>query len=274
MATLLLNPLASAAVSQLDLSQALPTYTRSTVSNAVWDVPAPEQEHRFHLNVKKTNVPWLTLTVRSRAASEDDVPTFYQGGEVGGSVRLELAKEELLDDVTVAVSLQPLLIAPSTDVLHPSMTSLLFLLFVCCVSTTPSPLWILSYYCCSSTRQLYGRLTVYTRTATMPSNFLFQSRKLYSAVDDTSTSTLKRGRLSGTYEWPFSFRLPKGVSIVMSSAVLGFDGDKQRYRLPPTFADEEAGVQIEYLLSVRANRGGFKSSSKYVCMLLLPKNMD
>ena len=94
------------------------------------------------------------------------------------------------------------------------------------------------------------------------------SRKLYAAVEDTSTPTLKRGRLVGTYNWPFSFRLPKGVTILMSSAVLGKDGDKEHYRLPATFYDQDVGVRVEYLLSVRANRGGLKSSSKYVLGLL------
>ena len=132
------------------------------------------------------------------------------------------------------------------------------------------PFFVLSSYSTRSKTtssrppQLYGRLTVFTRTATTPSNFLFMSRKLYAASEDTSTTALKRGRLCGKYDWPFSFRLPKGVTILMSSAVLGKDGDKKRFRLPPTFADDEAGVHIEYLLSVRANRGGFKANSKYV----------
>ncbi|KAH9945423.1 uncharacterized protein BXZ73DRAFT_38262 [Epithele typhae] len=214
MTTLFLPPpslLPSAAASQLDVSNALPTYTRTTEND--WDVPDPTQEHQFFLTLKKTGVRWLTLSLQSRATSADNTPVFYQTGEIKGTVTMELDKEELMDDVTLS---------------------------------------------------LYGRLTVYTRTATMPSNFLFMTRKLYSAVEDTTVPSIKRGRLRGTYKWPFSFHLPKGVNILMSSAVLGVDGEKERYRLPPTFSDEDAGVNIEYMLSFRANRGGFKPSSKLV----------
>ena len=106
MATLLLNPLASAAASLLDVSQPpLPTYTRTVTSGETdWDVPAAVQEHQFALTHKKTGMPWLTVTMRSRATSAEDTPTFYQGGEVAGTVQMELEREELMDDVTIAVS--------------------------------------------------------------------------------------------------------------------------------------------------------------------------
>ena len=94
-------PFPSAAVSQLDVSQALPTYSRST--NAEWDVPAAERQHTFSL-VKKNGQRWLSLDVTSRATSDTQAPTFYQGGHVVGTVRLELDKEELVDEITVAVS--------------------------------------------------------------------------------------------------------------------------------------------------------------------------
>ena len=94
-------PFPSAAVSQLDVSQALPTYSRST--NAEWDVPAAERQHTFSL-VKKNGQRWLSLDVTSRATSDTQPPTFYQGGHVVGTVRLELDKEELVDEITIAVS--------------------------------------------------------------------------------------------------------------------------------------------------------------------------
>lgn len=107
-------------------------------------------------------------------------------------------------------------------------------------------------------------MTIYTLTATMPTNFLLISRKLYAATDDTSTPVLHRGRLhKGAHEWPFAFHLPKGVEI-MYSRVLGRDGERKAYRLPPTFADMQGGVVVEYQLAVRANRAGLRARSKCV----------
>ena len=104
MTALLLNPLASAAASTLDVSQPLPTYSRTRPTDNEWDVPEVEQDHHFHLTHKKTGTPWLTLTIRSRAASEAEPPTFYQGAEIAGSVKMELDREEFMDDIFIAVS--------------------------------------------------------------------------------------------------------------------------------------------------------------------------
>ncbi len=93
----------SAATSQLDIHQpALPGYSRTTAT--VWDVPPAEQEHNFHLTDKKTGAQWLTMTVMSRASSASEQPTFYQGANIAGSLKLDLDKEVLVDEVTLAVS--------------------------------------------------------------------------------------------------------------------------------------------------------------------------
>ena len=110
MSTLLFTSLPSAAGSTLELGLALPTYTRTTTTDTEWDVPAAEQEHYSHLTRKKTGMPWLSLSVRSRATSEGETPMFYQGGEVAGAVKMVLEKEELMDDVVLSVSVQDLLV--------------------------------------------------------------------------------------------------------------------------------------------------------------------
>ncbi len=74
------------------------------------------------------------------------------------------------------------------------------------------------------------------------------------------TSLLKRGKLKGHYDWPYSVRLPKGVSIL--SAILDSRAERTNYRLPPSFSDEQSNVHVQYMLVVRVNRGGFKSGSK------------
>lgn len=93
----------SAATSQLVIDQsALPGYSRTTMT--VWDVPPAEQEHHYHLTDKKTGAQWLTMTVMSRATSANEQPTFYQGANISGSLKLDLEKELLVDEVTLAVS--------------------------------------------------------------------------------------------------------------------------------------------------------------------------
>ena len=69
-----------------------------------WDVPQVASEYSFHLSQKKATTPWLTLTVKSRAASDSEPPIFYQGGDVGGKLLVSLEKEERVDDVTIEVS--------------------------------------------------------------------------------------------------------------------------------------------------------------------------
>ncbi|OJT03374.1 hypothetical protein TRAPUB_6043 [Trametes pubescens] len=201
----------SAATSQLDIHQpALPGYSRTTAT--VWDVPPAEQEHNFHLTDKKTGAQWLTMTVMSRASSASEQPTFYQGANIAGSLKLDLDKEVLVDEVTLA---------------------------------------------------LYGRLSIFSHSI---SNFFYTSKTLYSAAeqspgsDSPVTSLLKRGKLKGHYDWPYSVRLPKGVSIL--SAILDSRAERTNYRLPPSFSDEQSNVHVQYMLVVRVNRGGFKSGSK------------
>ena len=88
---------------QVNESQAtLPSYSRRV--STVWDVPPAEQVHCFYLTAKKTGTRWLTLALTSRAASAVDTPTFYQGGDVAGNVKLDLEKEEMVDEITIAVS--------------------------------------------------------------------------------------------------------------------------------------------------------------------------
>ncbi|KAH9850287.1 hypothetical protein C2E23DRAFT_735463 [Lenzites betulinus] len=203
-------PLGSAAASQVDISRPpLPGYSRTTT--AVWDVPPAEQEHHFHLTDKKTGAQWLTLTVLSRAESADGPPVFYQGGNIAGSVALELEKEVLIDEVTLT---------------------------------------------------LYGRLSIFSHST---SNFFYMSQTLYSAAEQSpdlpTMSFLKRGKLKGRYDWPFSLRLPKGVSI-LSAINPDSRVERANYRLPPSFSDEQSNVHVKYTLIVNLNRGGFKAGSK------------
>ncbi|PIL35629.1 hypothetical protein GSI_02357 [Ganoderma sinense ZZ0214-1] len=205
-------PLGSVAASQLDVSQTLPDYARTVSSE--WDVPAADQLHHFHL-ARKTGERWLTLTMTSRAATAEATPLFFQGGNVTGSLKLHLEKEELVDEISI---------------------------------------------------DLYGRLTIFSHST---SNFLRMAQNTYSAADkppeslEPSLTTAKRGRLKGRYDWPYSFRLPKGVSILSSITPDG-ESERKSYRLPPSFRDEQSNVDVQYSLVVRVNRGGFRKANKLV----------
>ncbi|KAM5535990.1 hypothetical protein V8D89_010430, partial [Ganoderma adspersum] len=202
--------LGSLAASQLDISQPLPDYAR-TVSPE-WDVPAADRLHHFHL-ARKTGEQWLTLTMTSRAATADATPVFFQGGNITGSLKLHLEKEELVDDISI---------------------------------------------------DLYGRLTIFSHST---SNFLRMAQTMYSAADnrpessESSPAITRRGRLKGRYDWPYSFRLPKGVSI-LSSITSDGESERRSYRLPPSFRDGQSNVDVQYCLVVRVNRGGLRKGSK------------
>ncbi|KAI0649180.1 hypothetical protein C8Q79DRAFT_496480 [Trametes meyenii] len=196
--------------SQVDLPR-LPVYSQAT--ETLWDVPPTVQEHRYHLTAKKTGAQWLVLTMKSRATSPTEAPTFYQGANIAGNLSMQLDKEESIDEVTLS---------------------------------------------------LYGRLSIFSHST---SNFFYSSKTLYSAAErsletDSPVSFLKRGRLKGSYEWSFSFRLPKGVSILSSIAIHGDASERENYHLPPSFSDDQANVHVQYSLVARVSRGGFKAGSK------------
>lgn len=211
-------PLGSVAAYQLDISQPLPDYAR-TVSPE-WNVPAADQLHHFHLS-RKTGEQWLTLTMTSRAATTDATPMFFQGGNVTGSLKLNLEKEELVDEISI---------------------------------------------------DLYGRLTIFSHST---SNFLRMSQTMYSAADKPAESSepsppiTRRGRLKGRYDWPYSFRLPKGVSI-LSSITPDAETVRKSYRLPPSFRDEQSNVDVHYSLVVRVNRGGLRKGGSLFPLITFP----
>ncbi|KAI0787753.1 hypothetical protein C8Q74DRAFT_1253711 [Fomes fomentarius] len=203
-------PFLSVIASQLDISQALPGYTPT--ASTEWDVPAAEQQHAFSLVNKKSGTRWLSLTVTSRAASNTDPPTFFQGGDVSGACRLDLDTEEVVDDITIT---------------------------------------------------LYGRLDILSHSS---SNFLQIRRTLFSAAEQEPQSSRghgKRGRLNHQHEWTYSFRFPKGVSV-MPPIAMDERLERQNYRLPPSFFDAQIGIDVQYLLVVRVNRAGLRAGSKLV----------
>lgn len=192
----------------------LPSYAREP--STTWDVPPLGVEHSYHLT-KKTGEKWLWLTITSRASHPSEPPRFFQGGIVGGTVKLDLEKEDFISSVDITLT---------------------------------------------------GRLNYFSHNA---SNFLNMHRTLWSVeesvnvLSDSSNSPKHSGRLRGKYEWPFSFKLPKGVSIVSH---VDIDATRKNFRLPPSLNDGICGVRVEYQLAVRVHRGRLRTGSKLTTPIL------
>ncbi|KAI0926199.1 hypothetical protein AcV5_008720 [Taiwanofungus camphoratus] len=97
-----------------------------------------------------------------------------------------------------------------------------------------------------------------------PCNFLNISRTLWTLSDAHTSSNLpvqalKKGKLKGRYEWPFSIRLPKGVSLLSFNV-----GLQKNFRLPLSLSDSACGVRVEYQMTVRVRRGLLHAASKRV----------
>ncbi|OCH94826.1 hypothetical protein OBBRIDRAFT_788829 [Obba rivulosa] len=191
----------------------LPSYVGNVTSP--WDVPPAQTEHSFGLK-RKSGETWLSLTVCSRAVTDEDPPTFFQCGLITGSVKLNLEKEEIIGSVHIS---------------------------------------------------LVGRLSVYAHSA---SNFLNVSQQLWSSHEDTVKDPGRQpGKLQGQQEWPFSFRLPRGVSILSH---LDPDSMRKNFRLPPSLSDSASGVTVQYELTVRVRRGRLRGGNKlFVPIMYIPQ---
>jgi len=76
------------------------------------------------------------------------------------------------------------------------------------------------------------------------------------------TNALPHSELQGHHEWPFAFRLPKGVSISEPAVVLM--DMPPIYPLPASLSNRTIanGVYMEYHLIVRVRRGHLHRDSK------------
>ena len=89
-------------VDQSDLEPPNYVYTmaQSSTSNNVQS--PPPVEHVFQLT--KNGGHWLTLILKSAALDVSDKPSFTQGSEITGSVRLNLDNKVTIRSVAVSVS--------------------------------------------------------------------------------------------------------------------------------------------------------------------------
>lgn len=97
--------------------------------------------------------------------------------------------------------------------------------------------------------------------------FLSIRQELYSAGSQDNGNSLSRRsanllrgqtRLVGKHAWPYSFKLPKGVSILDGGA---YD-DRISYRLPSSFEDTLSKVSVDYYLQVHIKTGFLSSGYK------------
>lgn len=78
----------------------LPSYSRDVPAS--WDIPPVETNHVYHLS-KKTGEQWLIVTLKSRARDPTEIPLFFQGGLIAGSVKAEFEKEQHIDSISATV---------------------------------------------------------------------------------------------------------------------------------------------------------------------------
>jgi hypothetical protein len=94
--------------------------------------------------------------------------------------------------------------------------------------------------------------------------FLSYSYPLWSkAMGDPRPSSAEGGRfsgkLSGTYSWPFSFNLPKKVTIHPKP-----NEPSRTYRMPQTFLERLIKASIQYDFTVHFTRTKLRPDSQYV----------
>lgn len=97
--------------------------------------------------------------------------------------------------------------------------------------------------------------------------FLTIRQDIYSAESKDNSDALSgrstalwrgRKRLAGQHVWPYSIKLPKGVSILNGAG----NEDRSSFRLPPSFGDSCSKVIIEYRLQLRVKTGVLSSGYK------------
>ena len=60
-------------------------------------------EHLYHL-MNSRDRPWLTLKVVSKAPAPTYIPSFHEGDAIGGSVTINLRKEESIKAISIQVN--------------------------------------------------------------------------------------------------------------------------------------------------------------------------
>ncbi|KAI0634594.1 hypothetical protein C8Q77DRAFT_768334 [Trametes polyzona] len=76
--------------------------TRSGAMQSTGRTIRPRTEHLYHLMTSK-NLPWLTLKVISKAPAPHNLPSFYEGETIVGTVVLQLEKEEPVKAVSIQI---------------------------------------------------------------------------------------------------------------------------------------------------------------------------
>jgi hypothetical protein len=87
----------------MDVDEELPEYMG--LQTRTPDVAITRRELTTHETTANTSkgTPWLTLKVRSRARNPTQLPQFWEGDTITGSVDLDLQKPESIVGVTISV---------------------------------------------------------------------------------------------------------------------------------------------------------------------------
>lgn len=188
------------------------------------------QVHEYH--IKSGGKNWATLKVMSRTSvgsssssassssstpsSTQRVPRFTSSDLVQGSLELNLETPQNINSITL--SLRGRVIASS--------------------------------YEGGSYTFLDQPITSWVRTNGDP-------RSVSPTPDASTSSNTKKfdGKLSGNYNWPFSFPFPKEVAV-------GIQGQQSMYPTPQTFLEYDKSGSVHYELTLRLTHGILRSDSK------------
>lgn len=217
-----------------------PAYSRTgstfTGRSSVANPSSGFTEHIYSLTTSR-DVPWVNLKLQSRARLPSQLPSFYEGEPITGMVEFNLQREDSIKAVSVRVCTHQILAAKSPN----------FLLNIVPITEYLT--------------QILGQMTT---SSTNVQPFLSISQVLWeTSMGDPSLTVPNpvkfRGKLLGSYQWPFTFTLPDTITLN------GGDGPNREapaWRIPPSFSERLTRVHIQYQLTVFIRRGKLRIDSQ------------
>ena len=183
-------------------------------------------KHSYSLTNKQGKT-WARLNILSKARSSESLPRVYEGESIEGSVDLDLSDDTPMKSVTVKVS-------PSG--LFPTESSTLMAHFI--------------------TEQVTGELIT---DANSRYEFVEDFRLLWTAPskgemislgsDPSATKQPFKGKLKGTFHWPFQLLLPKTVDLPDNKGIM------KSYQLPCSLYITFTPITIHYQVDVQIKHG-------------------
>jgi len=207
----------------LDYSE-LPAYRRRSPTLRPLTAPSsPRTEHVFELSNKKKGT-WAKLKLLSGARSPKQLPIYFEGENITGTIELDLTIPDAIHCIYVLVSRVSVLLSRFQVITH--------------------------LYIQQVKGQVLTGADVWER-----SKFLRQSQTIWSR--DATAAPFPGGKLRGKHSLPFSLTLPRDVDLPVGSNQVS-----EKFRLPHSFLEKLTRASVQYEFIVRFSRGKFRGSSQ------------